>query len=88
MAMTSEGFLRRLRSGKSVNCIYQEGGQSGLISAWAHDGAFVLTWEACQDGRQFDEHAYTRDERHRFLTAEEVLAFVEHGGHPASTFGP
>ena len=62
MAMTSEGFLRRLRTGKVVNCIYRLGELAGLISAWPHDGGFVLTWEECRDGDQYNEHAYTRDE--------------------------
>jgi hypothetical protein len=86
--MTPEGFLRRLRAGKSVNCTYRRDGLTGLLSAWAHDGRFVLTWEECREGDQYNEHAYTRDERHLFGTAEELLAFVEQSGYPASAFGP
>lgn len=89
MGMTPEGFLRRLRAGKAVNCVYRRDEEhTGLISAWAYDGRFVLTWEECRDGDQFNEHAYTRDERHEIASAEEVLAFVERSGYPASTFRP
>jgi hypothetical protein len=88
VGMTPERFLRRLRAGEGVNCTYRRGESAGLISAWAHDGHFVLTWEECRDGDQYNEHAYTWDERHLFGTAEEVLAFVEQSGHPASVFTP
>jgi hypothetical protein len=86
--MTTEGFLRRLRAGKVVNCTYHQGDLTGLIAAWAHGGGFVLTWEECRTGDQYNENAYTRDERYEFATAEEVLAFVEGKGYPASAFGP
>lgn len=86
--MTPEGFVQRLRTGRVVNCTYRIGDIAGLISAWPHESSFVLTWEECRDGEQYDESAYTRDERHQFATAEEVLAFVERGGYPASAFGP
>jgi len=88
VGMTSEGFLRRLHAGKAVNCTYRQGELSGLVAAWPHGDGFVLTWEECQEGDQYNEHAYTRDERHVFNTAEEVLAFVQQAGHPASAFGP
>ena len=88
MGMSLDGFLRRLRSGKDVNCVYKSGTLAGLISAWSHDGGFVLTWEECQDGDQYNEHAYTRDERHHFATAEQVLAFVERAGYSAGAFRP
>ncbi|MFO0950163.1 MAG: hypothetical protein U0835_03235 [Isosphaeraceae bacterium] len=86
--MTREGFLRRLQGARPVHCTYQRGECAGLISAWAHGGRFVLTWEECPAGGQYDESTYTRDERREFATAEEVLAFVEEHGHPASAFGP
>jgi hypothetical protein len=86
--MTTEEFLRRLGAGKVVNCTYQRGELTGLISAWAHKGQFILTWEECKAGRQYDEHAFTRDERHVFDTAEKVLAFVERSAFPVSEFTP
>lgn len=86
--MSSDGFLLRLRSGKQVNCNYRAGELTGMISAWPHGGGFILTWEECRDGDQFNEQAYTRDERHQFETAEQVLVYVTQAGCPASAFSP
>lgn len=86
--MTADGFRERLQAGTVVNCTYREGELAGLISAWRYAGAFVLTWEECRDGDQYNEASYTRDERHRFATAGEVLAFVEQAGYPAACFDP
>lgn len=86
MGLTRDGFLRRLAAGKAVNCVYTAGAVTGLISAWPHGGGFVLTWEECPIGQQYDESTYTRDERHTFGTAEEVLRFVEENGYPAGAF--
>lgn len=86
--MAEEGFLWRLRSGKSVNCIYRRGHQSGLISAWAHGNGSALTWEERRDCDQYNEHAYTRDKRHEFAAVETVLAFVERNGSSATDFAP
>lgn len=88
MGMSSDGFLRRLRSGKAVNCCYRVGELAGLISAWPHGESFVLTWEECRDGEQYNEQDYTRDEVYRFGTVEEVLAFIEASGFSTSVFTP
>ena len=88
MGMSSDGFLRRLKTGKVVNCIYRQGELSGLISTWAYGGSFIITWEECRHGDQYNENAYAKDDRHIFETAEEVLAFVEQAGYPASEFHP
>ena len=86
--MTSEGFLRRLGAGRAVNCVYRQADLTGLISAWANDGRFVLTWEECRAGDQYNENSHSRDERHLFDTAEDLLAFVEERGYSAFAFSP
>ena len=88
MGMTREGFLKRLSAGKVVNCTYRCDGLAGLISAWIYNGRFILTWEECRDGDQHNENAYTRDARHEFATAEDVISFVEGSGFPVSSFSP
>lgn len=88
MGLTTEGFLRRLNAGKSVNCTYRKGELVGLIAAWRYEGRFILTWEECREGDVENEELYTRDERHEIATPEEVLAFVERNGYPASSFTP
>lgn len=86
--MTAAGFLQRLGIGKAVNCVYQVGDRAGLISAWSYGEGFVLTWEECPGGNQYNEHTYSRDERYEFRTAQEVLTFVEQSGYPAAAFQP
>jgi hypothetical protein len=88
MPMTREGFLKRLQAGKSVRSGYHKDEFEGLISAWLHGSLFILTWEECPRGDAFNEHLYTRDERHLFETAEELLAFVEERGYTAADFRP
>ena len=86
--MTRGGLLRRLEDGRVANHRYVQGVLRGLVSAWRHQGRFVLTWEECRDGNQHDEYAYTRDERHLFANAEELVAFVEQRGLAAEDFHP
>ena len=88
MVMTPNEFLKRLQSGKAVNCIYRNDDLVGLINAWLYEGTFILTWEECKYGGQNDEETCSRDERRKFQTAEEVLAFVEKSGYGADAFRP
>jgi hypothetical protein len=88
MPLTREGFLNRLRSGKSAICIYQEDGKSGLINTWLHEQQFILTWEECLDGDQYNENEYTRDERYIFQSAEQLLIFLESTGYTAEQLSP
>jgi hypothetical protein len=85
-AMMPEQFITRLRNGKTVNCTYHRADLAGLMSAWKYEERFILTWEECRDGDQYNEHAYTRDERHEFDTPEQLLAFVKQHGYAAQAF--
>ena len=86
--MTRGGLLQRLQNGRPADHRYAQGALRGLVSAWRHEGRFVLTWEESRNGDQHNEHAYTRDERHLFATAEELVAFVEQQGLTAEDFRP
>lgn len=88
MGMSADGFLRRLQQGKTVNCVYKIGDRVGLITAWRHFDELILTWEECREGEQYNESDYTRDDRYRFATSEQLLAFLEQVGYPASCFTP
>lgn len=88
MSLTTDGFLKRLRDGKAVNCGYRCGEIVGQLAAWFHDGKYVLTWEECRDEDIEDDAAYLKDEVHNFATAEEVLAFAERHGFAAGQFHP
>ena len=72
-AVTFEG---RLRAGKANNHIYSRNGMDGLVSVWMHDSKFILTWEECPKGCQFDESTYTRDDRVVFNSFPELMAFL------------
>jgi len=86
--MTSSGFLRRLETGRPVNCPYNRGDLSGMVSAWRYGDVFILTWEECKAGDVHNENLYTRDERHTFPTPTDVLDFVTSSGLSASDFRP
>ncbi|MGC4006342.1 MAG: hypothetical protein QM811_25765 [Pirellulales bacterium] len=88
MAMSPEGFLARLSAGKTVHCVYHTGNLEGLVSAWRLEDRYMLTWEECEKGDQFNENTYTRDERWEFESPEEVLSFIEQAGYPATRFTP
>ena len=60
----------------------------GLIATWRHENIFVLTWEECADGDQYDEDNYTRDEVHHFQTVDDVLRFLEENALDATQFEP
>jgi hypothetical protein len=57
--MKIETLCQRLREGKSVNYLYEAEGNQGLVSAWRYENIFVLAWEECTDGDQYDEDNYT-----------------------------
>lgn len=86
--MTRETFLRRLDAGKGNSYLYEAPGAEGMVSVWKHEGRYVLTWEECPPGGQYDESGYTRDERHLFDDAEDLLAFLARRGLPLDGFRP
>jgi hypothetical protein len=64
-------------SGKANNLTYSSGEKEGLVSIWKHGETYVLTWEECPAGEQYDESTYTRDERHVFAEISELLEFIK-----------
>jgi hypothetical protein len=86
--MTAATFLTRIESGKVNNLIYSTDGKEGLVSVWKHEGAYVLTWEECNAGDQYDESNYTRDERCRFEAAEQLLGFLKDHALKLEAFKP
>ena len=84
--MTRGGLIQQLRNGRTADHRYAGGGLRGLVSAWLHEGSFVLTWEESRSGAQAAARAGTRDERHVFATAEELVAWVEQRGLSAEDF--
>lgn len=86
--MTAATFLQRIESGKANHRIRKSDGLESLVSVWKHDGSYVVTWEECPAGGQYDESGYTRDEVHRFGSVEELMAFLAEDGLAVEEFGP
>lgn len=86
--MTSDEFLRLLRSDRGVYRTYRVGDIVGMIAVYIYNQVFVIHWEEYREGDHRNRAAYLRDEMHDFMSADEVLAFVEQTGHPVAEFKP
>ncbi len=88
MSLTEASFTARLDNGKSCSCQYTDGTREGLVQVWRYGDKFILTWEECLSGRQYDESEYTRDDRHEFETSTDLLEFVKEQNLDLSDFNP
>ena len=86
--MKPETLIQRIMSGKVNNLTYSCGEKEGLISIWKNGDTYVITWEECPAGEQYDESTYTRDERHVFAAIPEVLDFIATHGLSLEFFTP
>lgn len=86
--MSPATFIKRLEEDEANNLVYRRGECEGLISVWKFEGSFILTWEECLTGEQYDESTYSRDERHVFPNIDEVLAFLTRSGLKVESFAP
>lgn len=86
--MKRETFLHRLTTGKTLNRLYEEGGRAGIVKIWRYEDSFVLTWEECPIGEQYDESTYTKDLRESFPTTEALLAYLQEKGLFPEGFTP
>lgn len=86
--MTLSTFKNRLEQGKANNLVYSRESQTGLVTVWKHEQSFILTWEECPQGMQFDESTYTRDERCVFATLDELLSYISANDLPLQSFAP
>lgn len=81
--MQLQTFNNRIHNGKSNRYLYSRDGHEGCVSVWKHEDSLILTWEECPAGEWYNEHLYTRDERHVFVTIDELIEFLrKHGLHP------
>ncbi|AGA24787.1 hypothetical protein [Singulisphaera acidiphila] len=86
--MTINKFIERIESSKINNLAYKVDGKEGLVSVWKYDGSYFVTWEECPAGEQYDESTYTRDERHRLGSIEQLMAFLADQGLRPEAFQP
>ena len=84
--MTEEMFINFLNRHQALGYNYKRDGLAGLINVWYHKDKFILTWEECKDGDQFNESNYTRDERHEFSYAIDVTLYLRTAGMDVTVF--
>ena len=75
--MTKEGLIKRLQSGKASNLKYSKDGLSGMVNVWKYNDEYIITWEECEDGSQWNESSFTKDERYKFKIIDEVMSFID-----------
>ena len=71
-----ETFIKELKDGTALHYLYTEDKYEGAINIWKYNDEFILTWEECEQGNQYNESSYTKDDRFTFKTVEEVLVFL------------
>jgi len=86
--MNSDSFKRCLENGKGVAAVFNKKEKQVLINVWKLKDVFILTWEECPRGEQFDESSYTRDDRHEFDSVDDVCKFLEKESVGFATFKP
>lgn len=88
MGMSRETFLKRLENRKANNYLYKTIVVEGLVAIWKLGSDYILTWEECPPGECYNEHLYTRDERHKFATVDELAHFLDKNGLDFTCFEP
>jgi hypothetical protein len=86
--MKLETFKSRIENGKCNSLVYAANGKEGLISVWKHEGSYILTWEECLPGQQYDEAEYTRDDRRVFCSVDELIEHLRAEGVDPERFTP
>ena len=90
--MTREALIKRLEQRRSIQALYVrlENGRElqGRVGIDAEDNSFVLIWEECPSGQQFNENMYTRDEFLRFESLEPLMQFLDESGLNLDLFRP
>jgi hypothetical protein len=86
--MRLDTFIARLEKNELNAFIYSTANRENMVNVWKHAGTYVLTWEECPPGEQYNESNYTRDERYVFGTIDELLRFLEQSGLSTESFTP
>ncbi len=86
--MKLETFIKRLENGKMNNYVYEKDIYQGIIQTWIYEGKYILTWEEAEDGKQYDENLYTKDERYEFNNVEELLEYLKKESISPESFTP
>jgi len=74
--MTKQNFRKLLSRGTAVHYKYKNDGQAGVVNIWLYKNRFVISWEECKDGDQFNESNYTRDDLNNFPDIDSVIDYL------------
>ena len=74
--MTEQNFRKLLSRGTAVGYNYKNDGQAGLVNIWLYKDRFIISWEECKDGDQFNESNYTRDDLNDFPDINSVIEYL------------
>jgi hypothetical protein len=85
--MDAETFCRCLLAGKRLTLTYKDG-LAGMVEVWRHGDRYVMTWEECEDGQQFNENEYTKDFRQEFDSPAHVVRYLEECDVDVAGFRP
>ena len=72
-----EHKLSLLTAGETLELIIDHEASQSLVKVWMYEGEYVLTWEQCPNGMQYDEPSYLRDERHVFANQADLMDFID-----------
>lgn len=86
--MTEDKFRDFLIKHRALGYKYKDAGLAGLINVWFYENKFVLTWEECRDGDQFNESNYTRDDRYELPDVNSVVELLHESGVDITHFKP
>jgi len=84
--MRKQVFVDRLNSRRAISYRYTSVNLAGLVNIWFHKNHFVLSWEECKDGDQWNEDNYTRDQLYNFVDVDAVVKFLENSGIASEFF--
>lgn len=86
--MTKEGFLKRLEDKKVNNYLYTNNQVEGIVAVWKYKDKYILTWEECHFGEQYNENRYTKDQKHIFEDFDQLIDFLEKNNLQIKDFVP
>lgn len=78
--MTEETFRGFLSRHYAVFMKYKNEDRAGSVNVWFYNGNFILSWEECREGDQWNESNYSRDELHTFPDIDSAIRYLKMAG--------
>ncbi len=84
--MTEQNLRKFLSRGTALYYKYKNNGQAGMVNIWFYKDRFIISWEECKDGDQFNESSYTRDDLNDFSNIDSVIDYLNNSNIPVELF--